>query len=64
MLHEEELGWNLDNDWRGDKSEGGSVFPFTSAPTYQGVLAPIAELYNDFYEYDDPDAAADADEVL
>ena len=64
VLHEEELGWNLENDWRGDKSEGSSVFPFASAPTYQGILAPSSQLYNDFYEYDDPDAAADADEVI
>ena len=64
VLHEEELGWDLENDWRGDKSEGGSVFPFTSAPTYQGILTGIAEEYNDFYQYDDPDAAADAEEVV
>ena len=39
MLHEEDLGWDLEGNWRGDY-EGGSYFPWMDERT--SATAPVA----------------------
>ena len=39
VLHEEELGWDLEGNWRGDFG-AGSVFPFKDAVTPREIPAP------------------------
>ena len=52
VLHEEDLGWDLEGNWRGDYG-AGSVFPFKDRKTPKQAPVPVVA------SADDADAQAD-----